>query len=60
MERQYTHKKTKTSDQVQGEFIRRKYTAGTQTEAATENQHGNEYRLKIFIPSAEGKIRYFI
>jgi hypothetical protein len=58
MENQYTHE-TKTSDQGQGE-LRKKNTAGAQAEAAIENRQGNEYRLKIFIPSAEGKIRYFI
>jgi hypothetical protein len=59
MENQYTHKR-KISDQGQGELLRKKNSAGAQTEAAIENRHGNEYRLKIFIPSAEGKIRYFI
>lgn len=59
MGNQYTHK-TRTSDQDQGELLTKEKTAGAQTEAATESQHRNEYRLKIFIPSAEGKIRYFI
>jgi len=59
MENQYTHK-TKTSDQDHDELLRKQNTGGAQTEAAIENPHGNEYRLKIFIPAAEGKIRYFI
>jgi len=59
MENQYTHK-TKPSDQDHGELLRRQNTGGARTEAAIENRHGNEYRLKIFIPAAEGKIRYFI
>jgi hypothetical protein len=59
MENQFT-RKTKTPDQGQGELLRGQNTAGGQTEAALENRHGNEDRLKIFIPSAEGKIRYFI
>ncbi|MBN2516773.1 MAG: hypothetical protein JXC33_12165 [Deltaproteobacteria bacterium] len=59
MENHYTHK-TRISDHGQGEILRRQNTDGVQTEAATENLHGNEYRLKVFIASAEGKIRYFM
>jgi hypothetical protein len=59
MENQYSHK-TGMSDQGQGKLLTKKNTVGSQIAAAIENRHGNEYRLKIFIPSAEGKIRYFI
>lgn len=59
MENHRTYK-TRISDLGKGELLKIQNASGTQKEAAIENQHGNEYRLKVFIASAEGKIRYFI
>jgi hypothetical protein len=58
MEKQYTNKKK--SDQDHDEPLGRQNFTGAQIESVNEIRHGNEYRIKIFIASAEGKIRYFI